>query len=186
MSFFLFFSPILTPSDPDDDMIPTGTILPFAGATPPAGYVLCYGQSLDRVANAELFSVIGIAYNTGTQTPDQFAVPDLRGRVPAGQEAMGGTPAGRLGNADAGLGMPAVLGATGGAEAHTLSVDQMPSHAHDFNDASQGGSNTAQAGGDFNALLPGTWSGASTQSTGGGGAHCTVQPTLVINYIIKL
>lgn len=64
--------------------IPTGTILTFAGAAAPAGYVLCDGTHYDgtNAVYTALWNLIGLTYG-GTSQAD-FAVPDLRGRVAVG------------------------------------------------------------------------------------------------------
>ena len=58
-----------------------------------------------------------------------FNVPDLRGRVPAGRDGMGGSAASRLTSAGSGID-GANLGKTGGAETVTLSTSQIPAHNH--------------------------------------------------------
>jgi microcystin-dependent protein len=73
----------------------TGVILEYAGSTAPAGFLLCYGQAVDRTVYASLFGIIGTAYGVGDGTTT-FNVPDLRGRVCAGKDDMGGTAANRL------------------------------------------------------------------------------------------
>lgn len=58
--------------------LPVGTVLPFAGATVPAGYFLCDGSSYLRTAYPELFAVIGTTYNLSTDGDEVFRVPDYR------------------------------------------------------------------------------------------------------------
>jgi microcystin-dependent protein len=70
-------------------LVPTGTVFAFAGATAPAGWLLCDGTAYNQADYASLFSVIGSLYNTQTNpttnaawaTPSagQFRVPDYRG-----------------------------------------------------------------------------------------------------------
>lgn len=55
------------------DVIPVGTITPFAGLSVPPGWLLCDGRKLDRVEYPKLYEVIGNAYGGN--------VPDYRGRV---------------------------------------------------------------------------------------------------------
>lgn len=71
----------------------TGTVLPFAGSTAPDGWLLCYGQAVSRTTYAVLFAVIGTTYGIGDGSTT-FNVPDLRGRVAAGKDDMGGSAAG--------------------------------------------------------------------------------------------
>ena len=167
-------------------LMPTGTIADYAGATAPDGWLLCYGQTVSRTTYAKLFAVIGTLFGAGDGSTT-FGIPDLRGRVIAGQDDMGGTSANRLtgvtGSVDGD-----VLGATGGTETHTLSATEMPSHNHTFSDrimvwdAAQKGN---YAGSAFGAQFYSFGSTASMRNAGGGGAHNNVQPTLVLNKIIR-
>lgn len=111
----------------------TGTVLPFAGAAAPNGWLLCYGKAVNRADYPNLFAAIGTTFGAcdGSTT---FNLPDLRGRVPAGKDNMGGTPANRLTTAGSGVDGP-TLGAAGGSQAHTLTTAQMPAHAHTATDA---------------------------------------------------
>jgi len=160
----------------------TGTVLPFAGSTAPEGWLLCFGQAVSRTTYANLFAVIGTTFGTGDGSTT-FNLPDIRGRVAAGKDDMGGTAASRLTNS--GTGNPglngASLGAAGGVDRHQLTEAQMPAHVHNTN-VSQGvasGSIAAFTGGQFNTA------GFNTSSTGGGQAHPNVQPTIILNQIIK-
>lgn len=61
-------------------LLPSGSIIPFAGNAAPTGWLFCQGQALDSVANpnyATLFAVIGTTYG-GTGAAN-FNVPDTRG-----------------------------------------------------------------------------------------------------------
>jgi microcystin-dependent protein len=88
----------------------TGEVKPFAGTTAPAGYLLCFGQAISRTAYAGLFAVLSTTYGVGDGSTT-FNLPDLRGRVAAGKDDMGGSSAGRLPNSGG-----TVLGAASGAE----------------------------------------------------------------------
>lgn len=63
--------------------VPTGAIMPFAGASAPSGYLLCNGAAVSRTAYAALFSVIGTSYGSGDGSTT-FNVPDLRETAPVG------------------------------------------------------------------------------------------------------
>lgn len=148
--------------------IPTGTVSAFAGNTAPTGYVLCDGSEYSETTEAALFAVIGSTYNTGGETANHFRVPDLRGRVVAG---MGGS---LLSGTDA-------LADTGGASTHTLTENEMPSHSHGIG----GIANDMNIGTSSFRLSPAATSIGDTKETGGDQAHNNVQPTIILNYIIK-
>ena len=168
-------------------VIPTGVISPFGGTTAPTGWVLCYGQAISRTTFSALFAVAGTTYGSGDGSTT-FNVPDIRGRVVAGQDDMGGASANRLTGQTGGVDGD-VLGGTGGAETHTLDISEMPAHDHDVNTIAQGESTNHSSGtvptGHNTLTTGGSPNANSISTTGGGGAHNNVQPTLILNYIIK-
>ena len=70
--------------------VPTGAIFPYAGVTPPVGYLLCDGSEQFITSYPELYSVLGYTYKALSQLTgfNTFALPDLRGRFPIGIEGM--------------------------------------------------------------------------------------------------
>lgn len=60
-------------------VVPPGAVIAYAGATTPAGWLLCDGSSQDRVAFADLFAAIGTAHGEGDEPPTTFNLPDYRG-----------------------------------------------------------------------------------------------------------
>jgi microcystin-dependent protein len=136
----------------------TGEIVPFGGSTAPAGALLCYGQAINRTDYVGLFTVIRTTYGTGDGTTT-FNLPDLRGRVVAGKDNMGGSAASRLTTDVAG----STLGATGGFQLQNTGAN-VP-----------GGT-------------PATNTGANIQVAPDGHQHqvSTVQPTIILNYIIRI
>jgi len=158
---------------------PAGIVLPYAGASAPTGYLLCYGQAVDRTTYADLFTAISTTYGVGDGSTT-FNLPDLRGRVVAGQDNMGGTSADRLTDQSGGLDGD-TLGDTGGSETHTLTTAEIPAHTHTVFEV-----DTTDSGTNFGVnLLDGTGVDRTSGSTGGDGAHNNVQPTIILNYIIK-
>lgn len=105
----------------------TGEIRGFAGSVLPDGWLWCSGTVASRTTDAALFAVIGTTYGPGDGVTT-FHLPDLRGRVPAGNDNMGGVGAAlRLTAAGSGI-TGTTLGAVGGSEIHTLTVAQLPVH----------------------------------------------------------
>jgi microcystin-dependent protein len=177
--------------------LPTGVVVPFAGATAPDGYLLCYGQAVSRSTYSDLFAATGTTYGAGDGSTT-FNVPDLRGRVPAGKDDMGGPAANRITNGGSGI-TGTTLGANGGAETHTLTTAQMPAHNHGVTDPSHlhnmltradldnsGGAGAYSAGAsNLGQTSQSAFTGISIQNTGGGGAHNNTQPTIILNHIIS-
>lgn len=160
-------------------MAPTGVVLPFAGAAAPSGWLLCDGSAVSRTTYSSLFTAISTAYGVGDGSTT-FNLPDLRGRVAGGKDNMGGTAASRLTTAGSGVD-GATLGASGGAQTHTLTANQMPSHTHNY----VGGANAAGSGTVGAAGQSANGYVMATLGAGADQAHNNTQPTLVLNYIIK-
>ncbi|MFA5025074.1 MAG: tail fiber protein [Candidatus Shapirobacteria bacterium] len=146
------------------DLIPKGSIFPYAGLSAPTGFLLCDGSAVSRTTYADLFAITNTTYGVGDGTTT-FNVPDLRGIIPVGKNSL-----------DANF---TSLGQTGGAATHTLITNEIPSHTHTA--VMLTGGNIVPAGSGFTCFLGEN----QTSSTGGGTAHNNLQPYLVINYIIK-
>jgi microcystin-dependent protein len=153
-----------------------GEIRMFAGNFAPAGWMFCEGQQLPISENETLFQLIGTTYGGDGETT--FNLPDLRGRIPIHQ-----------GNGFA-------LAEPGGAEEITVTVNQIPAHAHPLlANGGQGSSNSAT-----NNVLAASptldlyreaqptvaLSPAAVGSSGGSQPHTNLQPYLGINFIISL
>lgn len=164
--------------------VPVGSVTAFAGSSAPAGWLVCGGQAVSRSDYSGLFSVIGTTYGTGDGSTT-FNLPDLRGRVVAGEDDMGGTAANRLTSGGSGI-TGATLGATGGAQTHTLSTTEIPAHAHQIQRSNSAATSVAADATAHYRIQANTGAAITdTQQTGGGGAHNNVQPTIILNYIIK-
>ncbi len=81
----------------------------------PVGWMTCDGQLLPISQYTALFSLLGTYY--GGNGTSNFALPDLRGRVPVNQGQGPGLT-------------PKTIGQPGGTETTTLSILQMPAHTH--------------------------------------------------------
>jgi len=189
-----------------------GMLMPYAGTSAPTGWLLAYGQTIGNASSGAteaddnyqaLFDIVKVAYgNSGSEVfadGDTVTLPDLRGRTIAGQDDMGGSSANRLTSPINGD----TLGAAGGSQSHTLSTAQLPSHEHYVfqNSSFNGGSfssfnSTDSLRGGVPNDTPDNWqyvfkAGSSaanrglSSSTGSGSSHNNVQPTIILNYIIK-
>ena len=174
-------------------LLPVGSVLPYAGALgAPAGFHLCDGSAYSRTTYATLFAALGGAASPyGLPDASTFNVPDLRGRVIAGMDDMGGSSANRLTGLAGGVDGD-VLGATGGDEKHILATSELPAHDHDVtvafkNNSVNGIQGNYPAGTDISSPSPSQLGSntVSIENTGGGGGHNNVQPTFILNYIIK-
>jgi microcystin-dependent protein len=163
-----------------NSLVPSGALMPYAGASAPTGFLLCHGQAVSRTTYSDLFSAISTTYGSGDGS-STFTLPDLRGRVVAGQDDMGGASANRLTDQTGGLNGD-TLGDTGGSETHTLTTAQMPAHTHTVAAQQQVGGDSTNRGGSGQLGAAAT---ITSSSTGGDGAHNNVQPTIILNYIIK-
>ena len=176
-------------------LMPTASLMPYAGTSAPTGYFLCDGSAKSRTTYSALFGIIGTTYGVGDGSTT-FNIPDLRGRVIAGLDSDSGGFADRLTTGSAANINGRVLGAnngnpgdtgrgTNGAQDHLLTAAQsgLPSHSHTV---SMQQTNANFDTGSFNGLRTG--GSTSTSSTGGTTAssvHNNVQPTIILNYIIK-
>lgn len=142
----------------------------------PKGWALCNGQLLPINQNQALFSLLGTTF--GGDGRVNFALPDLRGRVPTH------------------VGSGHTLGERGGEQSHTLSIPELPTHAHVLNATSNAG-NALIAGGNLIATnnLPafhgsdgnlGAMAAGSVANVGGSQAHLNMQPFLTLSFCIAL
>ena len=154
-----------------------GEIRMFAGNFPPVGWLFCEGQLLPISENEVLFVYIGTTY--GGDGESTFALPDLRARVPLHQ------------------GNGWIIGASGGVEEVTLTVNQIAPHTHPVLASADGATTqtpgpnvvlaTAQASTYFNLPdAPTNLSPLTVGPAGGSQPHSNMQPYLCINYIISL
>jgi microcystin-dependent protein len=148
---------------------------------------MCYGQALTTsmplAANLRK-KLIAAGNPFGVDGSSNPLVPDGRGRVFAGKDNMGGTAAGRLTSAAGGVdGL--TLGSAAGVQTHTLTVAQIPSHTHRVHlDSTQGSNPTNTAAGGSATAAPQYPN--PIEAIGGDQPHPNVQPTMVMNKIIKL
>lgn len=159
-----------------------GEIRMFAFNYAPVDWLPCNGQLLPINQYQALFALIGTTYGGNGTT--NFALPDLRGRVPMGFGQGPGLTSRNIGNAS-------------GNETTTLLATQMPAHTHTVNaQTSPGNTNVptnnilGNAGGfdnDFtNATANTIMSGTMVNSAGGSQPFSIIQPSLAVGYCISI
>ena len=176
------------------DTVPTppiGSVIAFAGANAPTGWLLCDGQEINRSTYASLYGVVGLQYGTPSST-SLFKIPDLRGRQVLGKDNMGGTSANNTVDSVADT-----LGGFGGAEQKTIAKENLPDHEHDLRSDNQDQfyvtRNVADAPTDPEVIQFNGPTGINTAqalaSSGGvsgtvGESFNVMDPFLTLNYII--
>ena len=165
----------------------TGIVVPWGTASIPSGFLLCDGTSYDTTTYAALFAVIGYTYGGSGAS---FNLPDLQDRTVVNKSNTKSLA--QTGGANTVTPTGNISGSTGST---TLTTAQIASHSHNYslpNNASmeQGGQALFTGGG--SASNPGTSSAGGGQSHDhnlsanfSGSANSVLQPTLVLNYIIK-
>jgi len=192
--------------------IPLGGAMMFFGSTAPnSSFVFPYGQAISRTTYSAVFAIFSTNYGSGDGSTT-FNVPDLRGRVFAGKDDMGGSAASRLTSTYFGT-SAATLGAVGGGESTTLTLAQLPTGITAANasqaisvtstvsgiPSGQTAQSAATAGGGRNqadwisapAILgaitsTGNNSITVTSNNTSGNAHRTVPPAIIGNYILRI
>jgi microcystin-dependent protein len=177
---------------------PIGAIIDYAGTAEPAvvqgvTWLFPYGQAISRTTYATLFARVGVTYGVGDGSTT-FNLPDYRGRIGAGQDDMGGTSANRITLVGAGFDGD-VLGNVGGSEllhAHSHGLTD-PGHTHLISpptSSSEGGQGLTVTGtGGTEVVTPynsGSASTGITMANAGTGSSQNVQPTIIVNKLIRV
>jgi len=158
-----------------DQLVPVGTVVPFAGTTIPEGWLLCDGAEVSRTDYADLYAAIGVVHGGGDLV-STFHLPDLRGRFVRGAD-MG---AGRDPDA-ASRAAPAAGGGSGDAVG-SIQDDQFQTHIHQARSFQRTGSsdqlNTS------NSNFTNVWSDTTEPTSGRHGTE-TRPRNIYLSYIIK-
>lgn len=192
-------------------IMPTGSIIQTALPSAPTGWLFCQGQEILISAYQSLYTAMtvgGTVFSYGSNTngsggigTTHFRLPDLRGRIPVGQNS----------------GTFASIGSVGGAESVTLTAAQsgVPAHSHPNTLTDPSHSHPPASG--YISYLQNTYPTANTHNVAGGGgyispnvtstgsattgitinnannsaanasqAHTNLQPYIVLNHMIKV
>jgi microcystin-dependent protein len=140
----------------------------------PKGWALCNGQLLPINQNQPLFSLLGTTY--GGDGRVNFALPNLQGRTPIH------------------VGSGHTLGERGGEQNHTLTISELPTHAHVASATSALADTNASTGN----LLAGVNNGyaaaaalvslipSTITNVGGSQPHLNMQPFLTLTFCVAL
>ena len=140
----------------------------------PRGWALCNGQLLPINQNQGLFSLLGTTF--GGDGRVNFALPDLRGRIPIH------------------VGSGHTLGERGGEPAHTLSIAELPQHTHTML-AANANADSNNPNNSYLAMTTAVYASAasltslqpgSVTNVGGSQAHLNMQPFLTLSFCIAL
>jgi microcystin-dependent protein len=129
------------------DRLPLGSIVMFAGTTPPSNWLLCDGEEYNRVDYPDLFALIGVSFGDGDGSIT-FDLPYMQGFFACGNSATKS------------------IGTSGGGSL-TLSTTNLPSHTHTISNqvAHNHSFNTSvSSGSDRGFSMTGNLSGASNVS----------------------
>lgn len=138
----------------------------------PEGWLLCDGRQVNRTTYATLFVAIGGTFGSGDGLTT-FNLPDFRGRTLIGSGQ--------------GTGLTArTIGQSGGAETHTLTESEMPSHDHVIPGAVNLSSGTTVTRIEMELSNTQPPESVNSNVAGGDGAHNNMQPYAVVHWFIKV
>jgi microcystin-dependent protein len=179
--------------------IPLAAGLPyFAASTPNSSFAFPFGQAVSRTTYSALFVILSTNFGVGDGSTT-FNLPDMRGRVPAGWDAMGGVAANRL-TAASGFGG---LFTVAGAETRALVTANLPPYTPAGSIANgaitvsgnasfvEGGNGLAAGNGSqvLGATITPSQAASSFTGTAQGGTSTpviTVMPAMEVNYIMRI
>lgn len=166
------------------DILPIGTILPYAGfidnnIKPPPGWLLCDGKEIDVSGNPQLKPLNDFLLDTFGKSNGKNKLPDLRGRT-----ILGGN-VGQIG------GLETIKMEVGHLPSHSHIINEDPDHTHDMtvnhaNSYCNGGgvyTNTRYHSSPPTSTAPDH--SHTIGLTGGGQPHNNMMPFIALNYIIR-
>lgn len=151
-----------------------GELRVFPWAFAPKGWALCEGQILTIQGNQGLYALLGTQY--GGDGKINFALPDLRGRVPVH------------------FGTTYTIGEAAGEATHTLTTAEMPNHNHQVTgstispptEISPANAYWTTGANSYSNTANVTMNPAAIALTGSSLPHNNTQPYLVLNFCIAL
>jgi microcystin-dependent protein len=154
-----------------NNLVPPLSIIAYYGSTPPEGWQICDGSTL-FYANTNNSTIVRKGTGSNMVT---INTPDLRGRTIIGindSSSLSGISIRNLKDA-------------GGAETHTLLINQIPSHSHDTIIGFKGDGQSGYSYGAYTAHRRSASEKTGGNASGGTDPHNNMQPFYTLNYIIK-
>ena len=161
---------------------PIGSIIMFAGTSPPANYLWCGGQTLSTTTYSSLYSIIGTTYGG---SGGNFILPNLQSRFPLGSDTMGSISTNYNG------------GNTISSGNKNMSGNQLASHSHAIAGSTTNGvvenpngyyfMNDLKGNSDYNMFFGGVQGTITVpnSTSGAGNTSDYLPPFTVVNYIIR-
>lgn len=181
-------------------IVPTGSMTMYINSTAPTGWLICDGSEQPIASYGALATLIGTNYGaltngSGAVGTTHFRLPDLRGRIPLGLGT--GRNIANSANLTARSFASGTFSKISDAETQTLTEANLPAHDHSMSFIAR--TTTAEThdheGGTGNfSAPPDDRAGAAegditvtknTATAGSGTAHNNMQPSTVVNFIIK-
>lgn len=161
-------------------LVPTGTVLAWAGGSAPAGFLSCDGSAVSRSTYSDLFTAIGVAHGYGDNSTT-FNLPDYRGRFLRGTDGSAGLDPDKAGR------VAMATGGNSGNNVGSVQADAFKAHGHDIDRTSSdvwgtGLDTTANVGANDATGANGDQIGA-TKNTGGSE---TRPVNAYVGFIIKI
>lgn len=175
----------ITDIETNKTTVGTGLVFETGRTTAPTGFLMCDGSEVSRTEYADLFAICGTTFGTPS-SGSVFKLPNIQGRVVVGANGS------------------FAIGATGGEESHALTSGENPTHTHSVSESAHshngaydvaGGAsgffhrlNTGGTSRNFAATTLPTSSnstGITINNTGSSTAHNNIQPSLVVNFMVK-
>lgn len=168
-------------------LLPIGVVIAYPHEQAPAGWLSCDGSTVLQSQYPKLCALLGTRF--GTAAAGFFRLPDLRGRTIVGS------------GQGSGLSLR-IIGETGGEEFHTLTVAEIPAHAHPIKCSSAPGNSGTPVGNypaasiltagsgqpvdqTYSTTHNSTMNADAVATTGNGEPHFNMQPYCVLHFIVK-